>query len=72
MSEAGANEVVDELCHLGRKAIAIPANTVVHHRMKRPGRGWKRTNAEAMLAGRSELHCNRFLDSWQAALLKVA
>jgi hypothetical protein len=48
---------------IGSGTVESAANTVVQHRMKRPGRGWKRSNAEAMLAGLSELHCNRFLDS---------
>ena len=34
--------------------------------MKRPGRGWKRENAHAMLAALSELHSDRFLSTWQA------
>jgi hypothetical protein len=43
-------------------------NTVVHHRMKRQGRGWKRNNAQAMLAGLSELHSHRFHHLWFALL----
>jgi hypothetical protein len=43
-------------------------NTVVHHRMKRPGRGWGRSNGQAMLAGLSELHSGRFDQAWQATL----
>ena len=43
-------------------------NTVVHHRMKRQGRGWKRQNAQAMLAGLSELHSHRFYQVWFALL----
>ncbi len=41
-------------------------NTVVHHRMKRQGRGWKRPNAQAMLAALSELHSGRFQAAWQS------
>ena len=43
-------------------------NTVVHHRMKRQGRGWKRQNAQAMLAALSELHSHRFCQTWFALL----
>ena len=42
------------------------ANTVVHHRLRRPGRGWARTNGQAMLAGLSELHSGRFEYTWLA------
>jgi hypothetical protein len=41
-------------------------NTVVHHRMKRQGRGWKRQSAQAMLAGLSELHSGRFFSAWNS------
>lgn len=57
---------------IGSGTVESAANTVVHHRMKRPRRGWKRANAEAILAGLSELHSNRFLDTWQASLPKAA
>jgi hypothetical protein len=57
---------------IGSGTVESAANTVVHHRMKRPGRGWKRTNAEAMLAALSELHSGRFTATWQAILRKVA
>ena len=40
-------------------------NTVVHHRMKRQSRGWKRSNAQAMLAALSELHSGRFQITWR-------
>lgn len=43
-------------------------NTVVHHRMKRQSRGWKRHNAQAMLAALSELHSHRFYHTWFALL----
>lgn len=43
-------------------------NTVVHHRMKRQGRGWKRQNAQAMLAALSDLHSHRFSPAWFAIL----
>jgi hypothetical protein len=38
----------------------------VHHRLKRPGRGWKREYAQAMLAALGELHSHRFERAWQA------
>ena len=41
-------------------------NTVVHRRMKRQGSGRERHNAQAMLAGLSELHSGRFQMSWQS------
>jgi len=43
-------------------------NTVVHHRMKRQSRGWKRQNAQSMLAALSEFHSDRFLLTWYALL----
>lgn len=43
-------------------------NTVVHHRMKRQGRGWNRENGQAMLAALSELHSHRFESTWRAIL----
>jgi hypothetical protein len=36
------------------------ANMVVHHRLRRPGRGWFRISGQAMLAGLGELHSGRF------------
>jgi hypothetical protein len=53
---------------LGSGTVESAANTVIHHRLKRPGRGWKRDNAQAMLAGLSELHRGRFDRAWQATL----
>lgn len=53
---------------IGSGAVESGINTVVHHRMKRQGRGWKRTNAQAMLAALSELHSGRFQTAWQARL----
>ena len=40
---------------IGSGTVESGMNTVVHHRMKRPGRGWERSNGQAMLAGLSEL-----------------
>jgi hypothetical protein len=46
---------------MGSGTVESGTKTVVHHRMKRPGRGWSRTNAQAMLAGLRELHSGRFI-----------
>jgi hypothetical protein len=51
---------------IGSGAVEGGINTVVHHRMKRQGRGWKRPSAQAMLAALGELHSDRFLSAWQA------
>jgi hypothetical protein len=53
---------------IGSGTVESGINTVVHHRMKRPGRGWKRPNAQAMLAALSELHSARFQVTWLALL----
>ena len=45
---------------LGSGTVESGCKNVVHHRMRRPGRGWKRDNAQAMLAGLSKLHSGRF------------
>jgi hypothetical protein len=50
---------------IGSGTVESAVNTVVHHRLKRQGRGWKRENAQAMLAALSELHSNRFQLTWQ-------
>ena len=52
---------------IGSGAVEGGINTVVHHRMKRQGRGWKREHAQAMMAALGELHSNRFLLAWQAS-----
>lgn len=51
---------------IGSGVVESAANTVVHHRLKRPGRGWKREYAQAMLAALAELHSHRFDRAWQA------
>lgn len=51
---------------IGSGTVESAANSVVHHRLKRPGRGWKRENGQAMLAALSELHSNRFDQAWHA------
>lgn len=53
---------------IGSGTVESGINTVVHHRMKRPGRGWQRGNGQAMLAGLSELHSGRFDQAWRATL----
>ena len=50
---------------IGSGTVENAANTVVHHRLKRPGRGWERDHAQAMLAALSELHSGRFEQAWQ-------
>jgi len=40
------------------------ARNVVQPRMRRPGRGWRRENAQAMLAALGELHSGRFRWAW--------
>ena len=50
---------------IGSGTVENAANTVVHHRLKRPGRGWDRENGQAMLAALSELHSNRFDQAWR-------
>ncbi len=57
---------------IGSGTVESGINTVVHHRMKRPGQGWERSNGQAMLAGLSELHSGRFDHAWQAALAMAA
>ena len=53
---------------IGSGTVESGINTVIHHRMRRPGRGWERSNGQAMLAGLSELHSARFDQAWQATL----
>lgn len=52
---------------IGSGTVESAANTVVHHRLRRPGRGWQRQNAQAMLAALSELHSGRFDRTWQTS-----
>ncbi len=52
---------------IGSGTVESGANTVVHHRMRRPGRGWQPDSGQAMLAGLSELHSGRFHRAWQTA-----
>lgn len=52
---------------IGSGTVESGINTVIHHRMKRPGRGWIRQNAQGMLAALGELHSGRFLSAWLPA-----
>ena len=49
---------------IGSGAVEGANRSVVQHRMKRPGPGWKRDNAQSMLAALCELHSNRFEAAW--------
>lgn len=51
---------------IGSGTVESGANTVVHHRLRRPGRGWQRQNGQAMLAALSELHSGRFDHAWRS------
>ena len=53
---------------IGSGTVESGINTVIHHRMRRPGRGWERSNGQAMLAGLSALHSGRFDRVWKATL----
>ncbi|MEK6574991.1 MAG: hypothetical protein AABZ58_11855 [Chloroflexota bacterium] len=57
---------------IGSGTVESAANTVVHHRLRRPGRGWQRDNGQAMLAALSELYSRRFDHTWQALLPQAA
>lgn len=49
---------------IGSGAVEGANRSVVQQRMKRPGRGWQRDNAQAMLAALCELHSDRFESAW--------
>jgi hypothetical protein len=51
---------------IGSGTVESGVNTVVHHRLRRPGRGWQRQNGQAMLAALSELHSDRFDRTWRS------
>jgi hypothetical protein len=51
---------------IGSGTVESGANTLVHHRLRRPGRGWVRDAAHAMLAGLAELHSARFPAVWRS------
>ncbi len=50
---------------IGSGTVESAAGNVVQPRMRRPGRGWLRENAQSMLAGLGELHSRRFQWAWQ-------
>lgn len=51
---------------IGSGAVEGANRSVVQHRMKRPGRGWQRSNAQSMLAALCELHSHRFETAWES------
>lgn len=51
---------------IGSGSVESGINNVVHHRMKRQGRGWRRQNVNPMLAALGELHSDRFQWAWAA------
>ena len=65
--DCAVRQVYHKLRWVSRRRIRL-----VHHRMRRPGRGWQRDNAQAMLAGLSELHSGRFERAWKATLPQAA
>lgn len=50
---------------IGSGTVESAAGNVVQPRMRRPGRGWLRENAQSMLAGLGEFHSRRFQWAWQ-------
>jgi hypothetical protein len=52
---------------IGSGTVESGAKNVVHHRMRRPGRGWNRDSGQAMLTALSELHSGRFQSAWNRA-----
>lgn len=49
---------------IGSGTVESGAKNVVQHRMHRPGRGWERKYANAMLALLGEYHSDRFDQTW--------
>lgn len=52
---------------IGSGTVESAARNVVQPRMRRPGRGWQRDNADAMLAALGELHSGRLPWAWHQA-----
>jgi hypothetical protein len=52
--------IADQGYPIGSETVESGCKNVVHHRMRRPGRDWKRDNAQAMLAGLNKLRSGRF------------
>lgn len=50
---------------IGSGTVESAADNVVKPRMQRPGRGWGREYADAMLAALGELHSGRLATTWQ-------
>lgn len=50
---------------IGSGTVESGAKNVVKHRLRRPGRGWRRDCAQSMLAALSEFHSQRFEWAWQ-------
>jgi hypothetical protein len=50
---------------IGSGTVESGGKNYVQRRMKRPGRGWNRPLAQAMLAVLSEMHSNRFDHAWE-------
>jgi hypothetical protein len=50
---------------IGSGTVESGAKNVVQHRMRRPGQGWNRNDAQSMLAALTEFHSQRFEWAWQ-------
>ncbi len=50
---------------IGSGTVESEASHVIQSRMRRPGRGWRRDNANGMLALLAEYHSGRFSQAWQ-------
>ena len=57
---------------IGSGTVESGAKNVVKHRMRRPGRGWRRDCAQSMLAALSEFHGERFEWAWHMAYRAAA
>jgi hypothetical protein len=57
---------------LGSGTVESSANNIVERRMRRPGRGWCRQNANGMLALLCEYHSGRFDQAWHCLCQPVA
>lgn len=50
---------------IGSGTVESAARNVVQPRMRRPGRGWDNTHADAMLAALAEFHSGRLANTWE-------
>ena len=57
---------------IGSGTVESGANYVVQQRLRRPGRGWRRENAQSMLAALADLNTGRFHWAWQQVCHPVA